>query len=160
MLIITWIVGILLLTQFFAGWQDKQRNPNQKPHSATSTEEITVTLQQNKQGHYLSNGLVNGSPATFMLDTGATDVVIPRRLADTYSLPSQGRGQSLTANGIVDVTRTTINSLSIGDITLYNVRASINPGMDKTQPILLGMAALKRLELIQRHGELKLIQRL
>lgn len=158
MAIIAWILGIVLLARFFGDYQESQFNPNQSPISSLEHDDVVVSLIANRQGHYIANGLINALPATFMLDTGATDVVIPEDLAHAYGLPSQGQGWGLTANGRVKVTRTTINTLSIGDITLYNVRASINPGMNKAQPILLGMSALQQLELSQTEGELTLIQ--
>ena len=45
-----------------------------------------VTLQQNRQGHYVTNGAINGTQVTFLLDTGATQVSIPGHIAETLSL--------------------------------------------------------------------------
>ena len=50
---------------------------------------------------------------------------------------------------MLSVARTELNSVSIGDITVYNVRANLNPGMNGEQ-ILLGMSVLKQLEFTQR----------
>jgi len=93
-----------------------------------------------------------------MLDTGASDVVIPEALAGEYGLIGKGNSQSITANGIITVKQTRIQELSIGEIKLYNVRASINPGMDSSQAILLGMSALRHLELAQKDKQLTLTQ--
>jgi len=158
MSIIAWVIGIALLTNYFADRQQQQINPNSQPASSTSLQNATVTLEQNRLGHYLVNGLVNDIPATFMLDTGASDVVIPAELASSYRLKEKGYNQSRTANGIITVGQTVIQELSIGTINLYNVRASINPGMDKSQPILLGMSALRKLELKQKNDTLTIIQ--
>ena len=49
--------------------------------------------------------------------------------------------------------QTEINKLSIGQITLYNVDANINPGMQSGH-VLLGMSALKQLEFTQRGNTL------
>ena len=160
MAIIAWVIGMVLLTQIFSDWQEDQYNPNQNPNSQNTNGEVSVSLSQNRFGHYVTSGSINGKPATFMLDTGATDVAIPADLATIYGLKNEGRGQSITANGIVDITKTTLKSLSIGGITLYNVRASYTAGMDRNQPILLGMSALRQLELIQKADELTLIQTL
>jgi aspartyl protease family protein len=65
----------------------------------------------------------------------------------------------MTANGPITVFETRISELSIGDITLFNVRASINPAMPPPQ-ILLGMSALKQIEFVQRGDSLTLIQHL
>jgi len=63
----------------------------------------------------------------------------------------------LTANGIVEVRDTTIETLQLGSIRLSNIRASINPGM-VGEEILLGMSALKDLEFTQRGSKLTLKQ--
>jgi len=54
-----------------------------------------------------------------------------------------------TANGMVTVYKTEIEQLSIGNIFLYNVAAHINPAM-KSDAILLGMSALKKVEFSQK----------
>ncbi len=158
MAIAAWILGMVLLTRFFGNWEAQQINPNQNPNSVALNQSTQVILQQNRQHHYLVNGKVNSLPATFMLDTGATDVVIPAGLADTYGLEITGSGIGVTANGVVSLDKTVLHEVSIGDITLYNVRASITPGMDKNQPILLGMSALKQLDLNQQGDTLTLTQ--
>ena len=158
MALIAWIIGIVLLTQVFGAWEKHQENPNQSPQSAMIGETARVTLQQNRQGHYRASGTINGRSAEFMVDTGATDIVIPAALASRYELRSTGQGMGLTANGYVPLEKTIVNDISIGDITLYNVRASLNPGMDAEQPILLGMSALSELELSHHQGVLSLTQ--
>lgn len=158
MAFIAWIIGIILLTQLFGAWEYHQDNPNRQPESAVSGNSVRVTLHQNRSGHYRSSGKINGRAAEFMVDTGATDIVIPASLADTYKLQSTGQGMALTANGYVELEKTIINELSIGKITLYNVRASLNPGMSREQPVLLGMSALSELEMSQHQGVLNLTQ--
>lgn len=160
MAIFAWIIGMVLLTQWFGDWEEAQYNPNQSPEHSYSGQQNIVTLQQNRLGHYLANGQVNEKKATFMIDTGATNVSIPYAMAEFYNLKPGAERSSLTANGIVSVYKTTIDTLSIGNIKLHNVRASLNPGMDRTQPILLGMSVLKQLELVQSQDELQLKQRL
>lgn len=158
MAIIAWIIGLLLLTQLFGAWETHQQYPNQSPESATTSGKIEVALKQNRSGHYVVNGLINQYPATLMLDTGATDVVIPKSLATKFGLSPQGQGLALTANGYVNIEYTQLNSLQIGDITLYDVRASINPGMQDDQVILLGMSALAQLDMNQSGRTLTLTQ--
>ncbi len=158
MMYIAWIFGLLLLTQFFGAWEAEQINPNQAPESQQANGRVEVELKQNRQGHYMVSGTVNKRSAQFMLDTGATDVVIPADLANFYKLPVQGQTLGVTANGIVEMQATTLEEISIGEIKLYNVRASINPGMEKQHPILLGMSALRQLNLNQNGNTLTLIQ--
>ncbi len=116
-----------------------------------------MVLQRNRKGHYVSSGYINGEPVTFMLDTGASDISIPASVADRLGLK---RGAPLyfnTANGTVMGYSTFLDSVSIGDITLRNVRASINPNV-KDMDILMGMSFLKHVEFTQRGDTLTLRQ--
>jgi len=93
-------------------------------------------------------GKINQQSVIFLLDTGATDVSIPQHIAENLNLPRYNSYQVATANGNTQVYRSTIQELNIGDIALYNVEANINPSF-KSNEILLGMSALKQLELHQ-----------
>ncbi|MCW8877220.1 MAG: TIGR02281 family clan AA aspartic protease [Kangiellaceae bacterium] len=159
MIFVAWIMGLVLLTMFFGAWEEKQHNPNSTPTSARADSYIEVNLKRNRQGHYLSGGKVNGRNALFLLDTGATVVAIPGELEQTYALRRGRQHHSRTANGTTTAYSTTINELSIGDITLYDVPASIIPNM-QGEEILLGMSVLKELEFTQKGNNLTLRQHL
>jgi aspartyl protease family protein len=114
-------------------------------------------LTSNHQHHYVAPGFINNQPVIFMLDTGASDVVIPQPLARRLGLKARGSSLAQTANGVITVHGTLLDSLQLGPITLHNVRASINPAM-RDQEILLGMSALRQLEFSQRDGQLTIRQ--
>jgi aspartyl protease family protein len=155
MWIATWLVGLVMLTMFFAQQEKSWINPNQAPEFRTTQEGAQeVILERNRQGHYIVSGNINGKSADFLLDTGATDVVVSGNLAKAYGLKRGPRSTASTANGNITVYATRIEQLSIGNITLHQVNASINPGMDDL--ILLGMSALKQVELTQRGDTLTL----
>ena len=116
-----------------------------------------VVLERNRQGHYVANGEINGIPVTFLLDTGATDVAIPAEIALEANLVSGLAQQASTANGVVTVYSTRINKLTLGNIVLYNIEASITPSM-LGGIILLGMSALQQIEFTQRGATLTLRQ--
>ena len=146
---LAWIIALALLAFFFQGALDKQWNPNSKPEvRLTDTGLAEVVLQQNRQGHYLTKGMINDEAVTFLLDTGATQVSIPAHIADKLHLQSTGNYFVQTANGRVKVYKTNLDQLSIGNIFLYNVAAHINPAM-KSNEILLGMSALSQVEFSQ-----------
>lgn len=70
--------------------------------------------------------------ASFVLDTGASDVVLPRSVADELGL-AQGVGRTKvysTANGLVTQEAVTLDSVSLGGARVENVVASISPSMD------------------------------
>ena len=152
---VAWLLGIALLTVFFSGHEEKRINPNQNPESRLKNGVTEVVLQQNRQGHYVTNGTINGEEVVFLLDTGATEVSIPLHIAEKIGL-KKGRGIPIsTANGTIKVYQSWIRELGIGDILLSDVDANINPEV-ADDFILLGMSALKQLEFTQRGETLTL----
>jgi len=157
---VAWILGIALLVFVFQDLLDEQYNPNQDPKlSLQNNGKAQVTLQQNRQGHYVTNGAINGTNVTFLLDTGATQVSIPGHIAEKLSLQAGDKYRVQTANGTITVYQTELNELRIGNIYLYNVAAHINPSMAADE-ILLGMSALKRVEFSQTGKQLILREQL
>jgi aspartyl protease family protein len=157
MTIAAWIFVMAIATLYFDRFLDEQRNPNQNVEYAEKNDAREVILQRNRQGHYISSGEINGVKVDFLLDTGATDVSIPERIAYALHLKRGPEIEVITANGKIPVNMTTLDRIQIGNIVLYDVRASINPYMDEDE-ILLGMTFLKHLEFTQRGEQLILRQ--
>lgn len=157
MLILAWAAGLFLATQFFSQWERRQENPNAVVTSQQHEGYIEVKLVGNGQGHFVASGQINGQPVDFMLDTGATDVAIPTRLAERLGLERGSPVTLSTANGRSEGYRTRLDRVQLGDIVLRDVRALVAPGLDGEQ-VLLGMSALKQLEFTQRGGTLLLRQ--
>lgn len=154
---ISWVLLLVGLALLFQEVLDNKANPNQDPTSLRTSNYTEVTLVRNQQHHYVANGTINGAEVTFLVDTGATLVAIGPALAEELGLKRGYQGIAHTANGTTTTYATTINRLTLGDITLRDVRASITMGMNNEE-ILLGMSALKQLELTQRNGELRMRQ--
>lgn len=152
---LAWGLAIAMLVWFFEDKLQQQFNPNAQVTSRINNGKVTVRLEQNRMGHYVARGEVNGKPVTFLLDTGATLVAVPESLAQKLGLRKGRQGISQTANGRAITYRTEIDRLELGEIELVNVAASITPGMDG-DVILLGMSALKEFELIQKGDTLTL----
>lgn len=145
MIYAAWLIILGLLTLFFNQYLDKEYNPNQNI-SATSRE---IILKRNRNGHYVTNGRINGKSVVFFLDTGATIVSIPAHLKDYLNLEQGVPLMAETANGTITTYHTSLDNIAIGAIELHNVRASLNPQMQMNE-ILLGMSFLKHLEFTQR----------
>jgi aspartyl protease family protein len=149
MVILAWVCGFGLLVFVFSDLLEKQVNPNSTPESQRVGSQTEVRLKQNRAGHYVTTGFINGEEVTFLVDTGATDVAVPAHLAKRLQLEAGRQGLARTANGTVRIAESRINTLRIGDIVVRDVEANLNPGMQDDH-ILLGMSVLRQLEFTQR----------
>lgn len=157
MLYLAWAILLGLMTYGFQHWLARERNPNRVPTSARDATSVSVTLKQNRQGHYYVNGSINDRPVEFVVDTGATDVAVPAPLARELQLERGAPVQLQTANGVVNGFATRLARVRIGAIEQTQVRAHINPSMNGDE-VLLGMSFLRRLEFTQRGDTLVLRQ--
>jgi len=120
-----------------------------------------VVLAADNQGHFLVSGLINGAASVrFLVDTGASVVSIgtddARRAGINYLAGE--RAYSQTASGIAPIYRVKLDTLKIGDITLYNVDAAVHTSGQL--PIgLLGMSFLNRMEMKRDGAMLTLTRR-
>lgn len=149
---IAWIIFLLLLYQFFEGMVEEKYSPNQNLSVGTNSE---VILKRNRSGHYVAPGKINGTDVIFLLDTGATTVSVPSKVAEDIGLKYGFRQKVGTANGTIDVYATELQSIQLGGITLHNIRGHINPHMD-SKTVLLGMSFMRDLEIIQKGDQLTL----
>lgn len=157
MIIGGWVLLFLLLILLFSKVMDNMNNPNASVATRSVDGRKEVVLDRNKYGHYVATGAINGQPVVFLVDTGATDVAIPEDLARKLGLKKGYAFQAQTANGLATAYTTRLDSVSLGDITLTDIKGSIltNAG---TEEILLGMTFLKHLELNQKGDQLRVIQ--
>ncbi|WP_298722186.1 retropepsin-like aspartic protease [uncultured Oceanisphaera sp.] len=151
MWLLAWGLGMVLLTWYFQQKLEQDYNPNQQVQRLDAR---TIVLEQNRQGHYLAGGSINGEPVVFLLDTGATQVAIPQAVAARLGLEVEQAVRLSTAAGVVTGYRTRLKTLSLGPFTLYDLNAIIMPA--DSDEILLGMNALRQFELIQRDGQMTL----
>lgn len=157
MALLAWVALFVVFFLFFDEQIENRFNPNQTPEAIHVGDTIELKLKQNRSGHYVVNGTINGQPVVYLLDTGATTVTIPGHLADRLNLVPGYPQTVSTANGNRTVYRTTAEILTIDKIILYNVAANLNDGMTGDY-ILLGMSALKQLDFKQSDGWLYLSQ--
>jgi aspartyl protease family protein len=155
MYILAWICAFGLITYAFSELLEEQFNPNRAPDSQRVGGITEVRLEQNRAGHYVTTGMINGKEVVFLVDTGATDVSVPAHLAEYLGLRPGRTAYAQTANGVVTIAETQIETISIGEIRLRDVDANLNPGMQGEQ-ILLGMSFLRQLEFTQRGNALLL----
>jgi clan AA aspartic protease (TIGR02281 family) len=108
--------------------------------------DLEYVVEAGPGGHYLVEALVNGAPVTFLVDTGASDIVLtlddarriglePRTLAFTQRFS--------TANGEVRGAPVVLREIRIGQLSLFDVTASVNEAALEVS--LLGMSFLEQL---------------
>jgi aspartyl protease family protein len=157
MIVGAWLGLLFVLTLLFHSYLEQVNNPNASPETSSDGIVKEVVLQRNRSGHYVVSGAINGKSVTFLVDTGATDVAVPDGLATSLGLRRGAYVTSQTANGAVTARQTMLSEVSVGEIRIHEVRASILPGMGDDE-VLLGMSFLKQLELVQRGKQLLLRQ--
>jgi len=89
---------------------------------------LTVTLRRGPSGHFETRALVNGRPLFFMLDTGASRVVLAHEDAVSIGLDVNNLTYSVTtstANGLAQAAPVRLQSVDIGGIERRNVSALV-----------------------------------
>jgi aspartyl protease family protein len=126
------------------------------PSYGTPAGEGAVALSQTRGGAYEVVGVVDGQKVRFMIDTGASDIVLSpadaRRVGVDLSALDFSRRYE-TANGAGYGARAVVDSLQVGPILMRRVPVSINQA--EMSQSLLGMSFLRRLDSFEfKHGEL------
>ena len=103
-------------------------------------------VELSPDGHYWLNAEVNGVPARFLVDTGATLTAISEPTARAAGL-EQRRDRlpvmMTTANGTISVGTTTIDELRFGNVAAFGLDAVLAPNIGETN--VIGMNLLSRL---------------
>ena len=158
MIYAAWVLIFVMLVWFFGIVETNKRNPNQQVQTnLLEGGKKEVVLQSSTHGHYIVTGKINNKKVTFLVDTGASYVSIPERVAKKLGLKKGAPFIVTTASGDVTVYATTLDSVSIGDITLHNIKADINPHM-RVDEILLGMSFLRHLSVTHEGNQLTIRQ--
>jgi len=101
-------------------------------------------------GHYYLSAQVNGKTVNFVVDTGATQIVLTRSDARKIGLETDDLafvGRAYTANGEVQTAPVNLDSFEIGPIRDEGIRAVVNAGdLDQS---LLGMDYLQRFSRVE-----------
>lgn len=109
-----------------------------------------IEVPRGPDGHYHLVLDVNGTSVQFVVDTGASGIVLTQDDATRVGIDLAAlayAGTANTANGIVRTARAKVNELQLGDIVDRDVSVYVNQGqMDGS---LLGMDYLQRFDRIE-----------
>jgi aspartyl protease family protein len=124
---------------------------------AARSKEIVLTAGRN--GHFRALGQINGRAVEFMVDTGASSIVIGQAEADLLGLDYKNgqMGIARTANGDAPFRRIVLSSVRIGDVEVANVEAAVIPFSQGI--VLLGNSFLQRFQMRRENDVMRLEKR-
>lgn len=120
------------------------------PRQAAFEQQGRVEVPRHFDGHYYLTLDINGQPVEFVVDTGATSIVLTKGDAAKVGLDVPGLqyfGRANTANGEVRTASVRLDEISVGGIKDHNVPAYVND--NEMFQSLLGMSYLQRWERIE-----------
>ncbi|MFA3915384.1 retropepsin-like aspartic protease family protein [Ruegeria hyattellae] len=139
-------------------WEDIRGSVD--PGLRMSVSDSGISVPRAPDGHYYLQLMVNGKPVDFLVDTGASQVVLTQRDADRVGIDTDALnyfGRAMTANGEVRTAPVELESIGLDGFTDSNLTAWINEGeMDQS---LLGMDYLQRWPSVQITNGALILQR-
>ena len=164
-----WVVALLALSTLYVYRYDLQEAGARLtaglipglPITRTGLNGATeVILQKTKSGHFEATAWVDGHRVNFLIDTGASTVVLTYRDAGNIGLDPAKLSFTQTvqtANGNAKAAFVNLDSIALGPIERDNVRASVSaPGM--LDQSLLGMDFLETLTSFQMSRDMLVLQ--
>lgn len=127
-----------------------------------------ILLTKSSDGHFYIDGYIGGNKAKFLIDTGASQVLLKHEFSNQKSgLRYTGHTANFaTAGGIITAFEVVITQLTVGHkeeeglgITFHNARAYIvDKKTDFLEHSLLGMSLLKQLDSYKFEGDKMIIE--
>ena len=143
-----WLVVFLVVVFGYGMWTDIQ--DNSKLQFAQETSNGDVVIPKRPDGHYYATLLVNDTPINFLVDTGATQIVLNMEDAKALGFDPETLtfwNVANTANGQVRTAPVRLETMALGPYVERNFRASVNEGDLRIS--LLGMEYLNRFASVQ-----------
>ena len=127
--------------------------------SAAMKSDGSLEFSRGSDGHFHIYAKVNGQSVEFMVDTGASDIVLTKSDAKKLGFyPSELRFTKIysTANGLSRGASVKLRNLEIGSYQTGEIYASVNEGELDTS--LLGMSFLNKMKSYKIEGDKLIIQ--
>ncbi|MCR9158261.1 MAG: TIGR02281 family clan AA aspartic protease [Rhodobacteraceae bacterium] len=116
-----------------------------QPQQLVMSEAGRIEVPRGPDGHYYLTLEINDAPVRFVVDTGATSMVLTQQDAERVGLKEEDViffSEAMTANGVVRTAPVRLADVALGPFHDQDVRAFVNEGeMTKS---LLGMDYLNR----------------
>lgn len=130
------------------------------PRQAVMQDGSQVVVPMAQDGHFYLTLQVNGTPVQFVVDTGASEMVLSARDAARIGLSQNDlvfSGRALTANGEVETAPVRLATVALGPVVDEGVRAVVNSG--DLGESLLGMSYLRRFDRLEISGGEMVLER-
>lgn len=154
------LIGLPELHEQVAGLRQRAAEVVQ-PESEAEAVPGSVTLTAGRDGHFHTEAEINGRSIEVLVDTGATTVALTWEDAQAAGIQIREADFTMrarTANGEAKVAPVTISQISIGEITVYDVRGTVME-RGKMQTTLLGMSFLGRLSRAEMRRDTLILER-
>ncbi|MEL7107056.1 MAG: TIGR02281 family clan AA aspartic protease [Pseudomonadota bacterium] len=155
---LVWGLIFLGVIAGFGLWEDIRRDI--APRQAIMGDGARIEVPRAGDGHYHLVVGVNGTPVEFLVDTGASSVVLSDRDARRVGIDVENlafTGFANTANGVVRTAQVRVDDVSLGGVSLRNFPVSVNGGQMGFS--LLGMDYLETFERIEISGGQLVLER-
>ncbi len=119
-----------------------------------------IVVPRSPDGHFYLTLRLNDVPVRFVVDTGATAVVLSREDARRIGLDPDRliyAGRARTANGEVATATARVETIQLENLTDHDMRVQVNGG--EMEGSLLGMDYLRRFSRIEIAGDRLLLTR-
>ncbi|WP_417524124.1 retropepsin-like aspartic protease family protein [Marinovum sp.] len=130
------------------------------PRQAVFSDQGRIEVPRSPDGHYYLTLEVNGHPTRFVVDTGASSIVLLEEDARAAGIdPARLRysGTAMTANGAVRTARVVLDEIGLEDMIDRRVTAFVNEG--EMAESLLGMSYLQRFDRLEITGGRLILER-
>lgn len=130
-----------------------------KPKQAQVMSNGDLVISRSQDGHFYTTGKINGREAKFLIDTGATLVGVSEQFAQKAFIQGGVPTTFKTANGNNPGRIVEGLSVSIGPVSVTNVKVGVGLRMDDEDQALLGQSFLSRFDITMNKDQLTLRSR-
>ena len=153
-----WLLIFMGFVAIVASWQDIRQSG--QTMSFQQSEDSAIIIPKEIDGHFHLTVTINDRPIEFLVDTGASDIVLTRKDAARVGFDPNRLdywGMANTANGTVRLATIRLETVRLGEFIDKNIRASVNKApMEKS---LLGMRYLSKFRAIEISDDQMILKR-
>lgn len=154
-------LGIILFWVLIMGGLYLAMNHYLKPRQPEVSANGSLVIPRARDGHFYAQGMVNGQPVQFLVDTGASLVTVSEAFARQAQLPQGEPATFNTANGELRGRIVAGMSVSVGPVRVSNLRIGVGlVGQAGAGYALLGQSFLSKFDVLLQKDQLVLSQRM